>query len=170
LGAPNGAAAPGDVIVLAPICTSGRVLRCGLTPIIAHQLQRGTTPLLAAQRVARLFHDARVRHDGHDAYPVGVIVNFDLRLTGFSHHLATVEWNVSRAGSGRPLPRWWWSSFVTAYQLRATGSSATYPLLVWVPEPVASGAYDVTLFLKDEANNLRGRAITSFEIVNGRSV
>lgn len=155
--ATSGVAGPSDVIVVPPACTTGQVFRCGLTPEIGHELERRVSPLAAAREVDQIFRDARVVHEGRRAYPLGLIVNFDLTLVGFDGQGGTLAWNLTPVG-GAQAQAPWWDRFEPAYEVTPHNSPWSRPLSLWIPEPSRLGTYDVSLYY-----TVRGHSWRTFQ-------
>jgi hypothetical protein len=84
---------------------------------------------------------------------VGVMVTFNISLTGFDDDRTDVRWSLYSAGAGSVVPRAWLRSQL-ALSLRGTADDDGGSFDFWVPLPRKPGPYFVRLGVYDDNTRL----------------
>ncbi len=106
-------------------------------------------PATIATRVATLL--AGTRTQGREAQPIGVMVDYDVSVTGFRQHRVTVRWSLLEAGAGVQVPRKWLRNQSVRW-LKGEAEKDSASGSFWVPLPKIRGPFQVRVSLYDEDN------------------
>lgn len=132
---------------------------CPVAPMIDQILADNSSPAAAAKKVAGVFTHSRGRFYDHELHPLGADVEYTLKLTGFVHNVAILEWTLWSQSTGRPLPRSWWQSVIVK-QIKPSRYEETISGTFWAPIPPKPGDYVFHLAVYDEHGNRRGHGRT----------
>jgi hypothetical protein len=142
-------------IALARHCGSS----CAAGPTVDQILADGPSPAQAAKRVAEVFRHSRARYYDHALHPLGADVEYTLKLTGFVHNDAILEWTLWSQSGHHPLPHSWWQKVIVK-QVKPSRYEETVSGTFWAPLPPRLGDYTFHLAVYDEQGNRRGHSST----------
>jgi hypothetical protein len=131
-----------DVIQMAGVKASAKCgTSCPLRTTVERAIADTSSNLeQAAEEVAAVFRGSRVQDFEHKLQPIGVTVDYGLRLVGYAGKRAFLEWTLCSKRTGRPLPREWWRNVIVK-QIEPTSDDAPVTGSFWAPIPPARGDY-----------------------------
>ncbi len=148
-------AAPAATIALPQHCGSS----CAAGPTVEQILADNPSPAQAAKKVAAVFRHSRARYYDHELHPLGADVEYTLKLTGFVHNDAILEWTLWSQSENHPLPHSWWQKVIVK-QVKPSRYEETVSGTFWAPLPPQPGNYTFHLAVYDEQGNRRGHGST----------
>jgi hypothetical protein len=132
---------------------------CAAGPMVDKILADSSSPAQAAKEVATLFTNSRGRYIDHELHPLGADVEYTLKLTGFVHNDAILEWTLWSQSANRALPHSWWQGVIVK-QVKPARYEETISGTFWAPLPPKPGDYVFHLAVYDEQGNRRGSGRT----------
>jgi hypothetical protein len=132
---------------------------CGAGPTVDKILADNSSPAQAAKEVATVFRHSRGRYFDHELHPLGADVEYTLKLTGFVHNDAILEWTLWSQSENRALPHSWWQGVIVK-QVKPSRYEETVSGTFWAPLPPRPGDYTFHLAVYDEQGNRRGHVRT----------
>ncbi|HEY2537070.1 MAG TPA: hypothetical protein VGI24_08830 [Solirubrobacteraceae bacterium] len=132
---------------------------CPAGPIVEQVLADNKSPAQAARKVAAVFRNSRARYYDHELHPLGADVEYTLKLTGFVHNDAILEWTLWSQSEHHPLPHSWWQKVIVK-QVKPSRYEETVSGTFWAPLPPKPGNYVFHLAVYDEQGNRRGHGRT----------
>lgn len=148
-------AAPAARIALPQHCGSS----CAAGSTVERILADNPSPAQAAKKVAAVFRHSRARYYDHELHPLGADVEYTLKLTGFVHNNAILEWTLWSQAGNHPLPHSWWQKVIVK-QVKPSRYEETISGTFWAPLPPRPGNYTFHLAVYDEQGNRRGHVST----------
>ncbi|MGA8364976.1 MAG: hypothetical protein WB709_10700 [Solirubrobacteraceae bacterium] len=148
-------AAPEATIALPQHCGSS----CAAGTTVEQILADNPSPAQAAKKVAAVFRHSRARYYDHELHPLGADVEYTLKLTGFVHNDAVLEWTLWSQSENHPLPHSWWQKVIVK-QVKPSRYEETVSGTFWAPLPPRPGNYTFHLAVYDEQGNRRGHGST----------
>jgi len=148
-------AAPAATIALPRHCGSS----CAAGPTVDQIIADNKSPGQAAKKVAAVFRHSRARYYDHELHPLGADVEYTLKLTGFVHNNAILEWTLWSQSANHPLPHSWWQKVIVK-QVKPSRYEETISGTFWAPLPPRPGNYTFHLAVYDEQGNRRGHVST----------
>jgi hypothetical protein len=148
-------ASPAAPIALPRHCGSS----CAAGPTVEQILADNPSPAQAAKKVAAVFRHSRARYYDHELHPLGADVEYTLKLTGFVHNDAILEWTLWSQSGNHPLPHSWWQKVIVK-QVKPSRYEETISGTFWAPLPPRPGNYTFHLAVYDEQGNRRGHGST----------
>ena len=124
---------------------------CGLSSTVSYLLARHSdvTQLTVKEQILKLFHDLRTRPPApEEGQPLGVVVNFNVSLTGFSGSTVDIRWSLFGPGSGNTPGDW--ATGQTVLEVAAEAEKDTASDEFWVPLPRETGPYSLRIGVYDE--------------------
>jgi hypothetical protein len=146
---------PATRIALSHHCGSS----CAAGPTVDKILADSSSPAQAAKEVATIFTQSRGRYINHELHPLGADVEYTLKLTGFVHNDAILEWTLWSQSANRALPHSWWQGVIVK-QVKPARYEETISGTFWAPLPPKPGDYIFHLAVYDEQGNRRGSGRT----------
>lgn len=147
--------APAAPLALPRHCGSS----CAAGPTVDQIIADSQSPAQAAKEVAAVFRHSRARYYHHELHPLGADVEYTLKLTGFVHNDAILEWTLWSQSENHPLPHSWWQKVIVK-QVRPSRYEETVSGTFWAPLPPQPGDYTFHLAVYDEQGNRRGHGST----------
>jgi hypothetical protein len=132
---------------------------CAAGPTVEQVLADNPSPAQAAKEVATVFRHSRARYFDHELHPLGADVEYTLKLTGFVHNDAILEWTLWSQSENHPLPHSWWQKVIVK-QVKPSRYEETVSGTFWAPLPPKPGNYVFHLAVYDEQGNRRGHGRT----------